>query len=443
MERLQDRVAVITGGGGGIGAATARRFAQEGARVVVVDLSDEAGQAVAEEVGGIYLHADVTSAEDVERIFATAAETYGSVDIAFNNAGISPPDDDSILVTGHRRLGARAAGQHDVGLSVLQGRAAVHAASGQGLDHQHGVVRRGHGGRDLADRLHREQGRRARDDPGAGRAVRPRGHPGQRACAPARSTPRSFGSCSPRTPSGQPAGSCTYPWGASQRPRRSLGRSPSSPVTTRPSSRRRRSSSTEASRGPTSRRSRSRTIATENPPVTGTSKEGTSVPEATTLSADEQRLAELGYKQELNRSWSGFSNFAISFSIISILAGCFTTFAVGWNNGGPAAIAIGWPIISAFILIIGFCMSELVSAYPDVGRHLLVGLEARRSPGRLLHGLAQPHRPARHRGVGGLRRGDVLRPDARHVQHQSWAENYSLHPGLPDLPGRSSCSSRW
>ena len=72
---------------------------------------------------------------------------------------------------------------------------------------------------------------------------------------------------------------------------------------------------------------------------------------------DEQRLAELGYKQELNRSWSGFSNFAISFSIISILAGCFTTFAQAWNNGGPVAISIGWPVISAFILIIGFCMS--------------------------------------------------------------------------------------
>jgi amino acid transporter len=85
------------------------------------------------------------------------------------------------------------------------------------------------------------------------------------------------------------------------------------------------------------------------------------------LNDDEQMLAELGYKQELNRSWSGFSNFAISFSIISILAGCFTTFAVGWNNGGPAAIAWGWPIISAFILLIGFCMSELVSAYPTSG----------------------------------------------------------------------------
>jgi len=82
---------------------------------------------------------------------------------------------------------------------------------------------------------------------------------------------------------------------------------------------------------------------------------------------DERRLAELGYKQELNRSWSGFSNFAISFSIISILAGCFTTFAQAWNNGGPIAISIGWPIISLFILIIGFCMSELASAYPTSG----------------------------------------------------------------------------
>jgi amino acid transporter len=82
---------------------------------------------------------------------------------------------------------------------------------------------------------------------------------------------------------------------------------------------------------------------------------------------DEQRLAELGYKQELDRSWSGFSNFAISFSIISILAGCFTTFGVGWNNGGPAGIAWGWPIIAGFILIIGFCMSELVSAFPTSG----------------------------------------------------------------------------
>ena len=85
------------------------------------------------------------------------------------------------------------------------------------------------------------------------------------------------------------------------------------------------------------------------------------------LSSDEQLLAELGYKQELNRSWSGFSNFAISFSIISILAGCFTTFFDGWNGGGPAAISLGWPILAALILCIGLCLAELVSAYPTSG----------------------------------------------------------------------------
>ena len=82
---------------------------------------------------------------------------------------------------------------------------------------------------------------------------------------------------------------------------------------------------------------------------------------------DEAHLAKLGYKQDLNRSWSGFSNFAISFSIISILAGCFTNFGAGFNNGGPISISWSWPILGVFILIIGFTMSELVSAYPTSG----------------------------------------------------------------------------
>ena len=85
------------------------------------------------------------------------------------------------------------------------------------------------------------------------------------------------------------------------------------------------------------------------------------------LTDDEKHLAKLGYSQELNRSWSGFSNFAISFSIISILAGCFTNFGAGWNNGGPISISWSWPILGVFILIIGFTMSELVSAYPTSG----------------------------------------------------------------------------
>src|ERR1051325_8817283 len=88
---------------------------------------------------------------------------------------------------------------------------------------------------------------------------------------------------------------------------------------------------------------------------------------AAIASSDQQRLAELGYKQELNRAWSGFQNFAISFTIISVLAGCFTTYYQGWNNGGPIAISWGWPIISVFILIIALCMAELVSAYPTAG----------------------------------------------------------------------------
>lgn len=89
--------------------------------------------------------------------------------------------------------------------------------------------------------------------------------------------------------------------------------------------------------------------------------------ESTELSNDDKLLAKLGYSQELSRSWSSFSNFAISFSIISILTGCFTTFGQAWNNGGPVAISWGWPILSAFILLIGFTLSELVSAYPTSG----------------------------------------------------------------------------
>src|SRR6478752_6271907 len=81
------------------------------------------------------------------------------------------------------------------------------------------------------------------------------------------------------------------------------------------------------------------------------------------LSADDALLAKLGYKQELSRSWSSFSNFAISFSIISILAGCFTTFYQGWNNGGPVAISWGWPIISPFINLIGLLAVTASVAY--------------------------------------------------------------------------------
>ncbi len=98
--RLVGRTAVITGAGSGIGLATARRLASEGANVVVADIDEGAGKAAAEEVGGLFVKVDVTDPEQVEAVFKAAHDTYGSVDIAFNNAGISPPEDDSILTTG-------------------------------------------------------------------------------------------------------------------------------------------------------------------------------------------------------------------------------------------------------------------------------------------------------------------------------------------------------
>jgi amino acid transporter len=82
---------------------------------------------------------------------------------------------------------------------------------------------------------------------------------------------------------------------------------------------------------------------------------------------DERQLAELGYKQELARAWSGFTNFAISFTIISVLAGTFTTFAFAWQNGGPIAASIGWPVLCFFVLMVAFSMAELTSRYPTAG----------------------------------------------------------------------------
>ncbi|SDI32894.1 NAD(P)-dependent dehydrogenase, short-chain alcohol dehydrogenase family [Actinokineospora alba] len=100
MRRFEGRVAVITGGASGVGLATAHRLADEGATIVVADVSDAAGKAVADEVGGLFVHTDVTDEEQVRSLFDTAVAEFGSVDVAFNNAGISPPDDDSILTTG-------------------------------------------------------------------------------------------------------------------------------------------------------------------------------------------------------------------------------------------------------------------------------------------------------------------------------------------------------
>jgi NAD(P)-dependent dehydrogenase (short-subunit alcohol dehydrogenase family) len=98
--RLAGRVAVVTGGGSGIGLASARRLVAEGARVVIADVDTSTGTAAATELDGEFVEVDVTDAEQVQHLFATTMELFGRIDVSFHNAGISPPDDDSILTTG-------------------------------------------------------------------------------------------------------------------------------------------------------------------------------------------------------------------------------------------------------------------------------------------------------------------------------------------------------
>ncbi|MHB8190089.1 MAG: 3-oxoacyl-ACP reductase [Ferrimicrobium sp.] len=100
MGRLDDKVAVITGAASGIGRASARKFAAEGAKVVVVDISADEGLKLAREIDGLFISADVTDPQSVEAMYTTTVEHFGGLDVCFNNAGISPPEDDSILTTG-------------------------------------------------------------------------------------------------------------------------------------------------------------------------------------------------------------------------------------------------------------------------------------------------------------------------------------------------------
>ncbi|WP_231992028.1 3-oxoacyl-ACP reductase [Mycobacterium sp. ACS4331] len=98
-QRLAGKVAVVTGGASGIGLASARRMRDEGATIVIGDIDPQAGGAVAEELGALFVPVDVADEAAVDALFDTAVQTCGSVDIAFNNAGISPPEDDLIEVT--------------------------------------------------------------------------------------------------------------------------------------------------------------------------------------------------------------------------------------------------------------------------------------------------------------------------------------------------------
>src|SRR5947208_7815307 len=93
----------------------------------------------------------------------------------------------------------------------------------------------------------------------------------------------------------------------------------------------------------------------------------TAPPAPSPFTDDRQRLHELGYAQELLRRMGGFSNFAISFTIISVLSGCLTLFYFGMNTGGPIAINIGWPLVGIMVTLVGLAMAEVCSSFPTAG----------------------------------------------------------------------------
>src|SRR2546422_2338478 len=93
----------------------------------------------------------------------------------------------------------------------------------------------------------------------------------------------------------------------------------------------------------------------------------TGVPPGAVDRTDEALLAQLGYKQELHRRLSGFSNFAISFSIISILAGAITSYYIAMGAGGPIAITLGWLFVGGMVIVVALAMAEVCSVYPTAG----------------------------------------------------------------------------
>ena len=152
---------------------------------------------------------------------------------------------------------------------------------------------------------------------------------------------------------------------------------------------------------------------------------------------DRHQLNEMGYAQELKRGMGWFSNFAISFSIISILAGGMTAYWLGMVTGGPRVITLGWIIVGFFALLVGMAMGEICSAYPTAGGLYYWSAKLARKNGAtvvVVHGLVQPARPDRRDRQRRLRPRRLHRLLHPHVRRRLPADG-ARH--LRDLPARA------
>ena len=138
--------------------------------------------------------------------------------------------------------------------------------------------------------------------------------------------------------------------------------------------------------------------------------------------SDVERLHELGYAQELKRGMSGFSNFAVSFTIISILSGCLTLFGFGMAIGGPISSTYGWPLVGVMVTFVALAMGEVCSSYPTAGGLYYWSAKlAKRNGARmvLVHGMVQHARPGRDHRRHRLRaRRDLQRLPERRVRRR-------------------------
>ena len=199
MGRLDGKVAVSTGAAGGIGREAALLFSAEEAAVVVADTGRSAGAQTAAECGrATFVEVDVSDAASVAEMYATAVVTYGGIDILYNNAGIMPPDDDSILTT-EPDAWDRVQAVNAKGVYLCCKYGTARARAGWRLGDQRGVVRCPGGSCDIPDRLYGVEGSGAVDESRARRAVRPTG------CSSQRLVPRACGDAAPHAPlCGQP-----------------------------------------------------------------------------------------------------------------------------------------------------------------------------------------------------------------------------------------------